>query len=279
MPVDRVPTLGLDVDTVDDLDGAARRAGATCAAARRTPAGCWRASGAWAPMIDGPRGRTTRAAGGPGRRRPRGAARGARGADGFAAGEVLVVAHKVVSKAEGRVVALADVVASARAPSSWPPSWARTPRATSRSSCARAPRSSAPSTACSSAAPITASCAPTPASTRPTPPGADELVLLPVDPDASRARAAGRAARPPGGGHRRLLRPRLAPRPVRRRDRDRGPGAAGGLARAHRRPRPRAAARRGSRSPTRPRPPPTSRAAARTPASPPSSSRAWSATS
>jgi coenzyme F420-0:L-glutamate ligase/coenzyme F420-1:gamma-L-glutamate ligase len=39
----------------------------------------------------------------------------ARGADGFAPGEVLVVAHKVVSKAEGRVVALADVVASPRA--------------------------------------------------------------------------------------------------------------------------------------------------------------------
>jgi len=39
----------------------------------------------------------------------------ARGAGGFMAGEVLVVAHKVVSKAEGRVVALADVVASPRA--------------------------------------------------------------------------------------------------------------------------------------------------------------------
>ena len=36
-------------------------------------------------------------------------------ASGFAAGEVLVVAHKVVSKAEGRVVALADVEPSARA--------------------------------------------------------------------------------------------------------------------------------------------------------------------
>ena len=39
----------------------------------------------------------------------------ARGAGGFMGGEVLVVAHKVVSKAEGRVVALADVVASPRA--------------------------------------------------------------------------------------------------------------------------------------------------------------------
>lgn len=35
--------------------------------------------------------------------------------DAFAPGEVLVVAHKVVSKAEGRVVALADVTPSARA--------------------------------------------------------------------------------------------------------------------------------------------------------------------
>jgi coenzyme F420-0:L-glutamate ligase / coenzyme F420-1:gamma-L-glutamate ligase len=39
----------------------------------------------------------------------------ARGDEGFAPGEVLVVAHKVVSKAEGRVVALADVEPSARA--------------------------------------------------------------------------------------------------------------------------------------------------------------------
>jgi coenzyme F420-0:L-glutamate ligase/coenzyme F420-1:gamma-L-glutamate ligase len=39
----------------------------------------------------------------------------ARGGDGFAPGEVLVVAHKVVSKAEGRVVALADVEPSERA--------------------------------------------------------------------------------------------------------------------------------------------------------------------
>jgi coenzyme F420-0:L-glutamate ligase/coenzyme F420-1:gamma-L-glutamate ligase len=39
----------------------------------------------------------------------------ARGAGGFAPGEVLVVAHKVVSKAEGRVVALRDVEPSERA--------------------------------------------------------------------------------------------------------------------------------------------------------------------
>jgi coenzyme F420-0:L-glutamate ligase/coenzyme F420-1:gamma-L-glutamate ligase len=39
----------------------------------------------------------------------------ARGDGGFAAGDVLVVAHKVVSKAEGRVVSLGDVEPSARA--------------------------------------------------------------------------------------------------------------------------------------------------------------------
>jgi coenzyme F420-0:L-glutamate ligase/coenzyme F420-1:gamma-L-glutamate ligase len=39
----------------------------------------------------------------------------ARGDGGFAPGEVLVVAHKVVSKAEGRVVALRDVEPSPRA--------------------------------------------------------------------------------------------------------------------------------------------------------------------
>jgi coenzyme F420-0:L-glutamate ligase / coenzyme F420-1:gamma-L-glutamate ligase len=39
----------------------------------------------------------------------------ARGDEGFAPGEVLVVAHKVVSKAEGRVVALRDVEPSERA--------------------------------------------------------------------------------------------------------------------------------------------------------------------
>ncbi|HWH93940.1 MAG TPA: coenzyme F420-0:L-glutamate ligase [Baekduia sp.] len=39
----------------------------------------------------------------------------ARGDGGFAPGEVLVLAHKVVSKAEGRVVALGDVMPSPRA--------------------------------------------------------------------------------------------------------------------------------------------------------------------
>ncbi len=45
----------------------------------------------------------------------------------FAAGDVLVVAHKVVSKAEGRVVALGDVVPSARAVELATP-WGKDPR-------------------------------------------------------------------------------------------------------------------------------------------------------
>ena len=45
---------------------------------------------------------------------------------------MLAVAHKVVSKAEGRVVDLAAVEPTAEARASWPPSTART-RATSRS--------------------------------------------------------------------------------------------------------------------------------------------------
>ena len=45
---------------------------------------------------------------------------------GLAAGDVLAVAHKVVSKAEGRVRRLADVVPGPRARSTSPPSTART---------------------------------------------------------------------------------------------------------------------------------------------------------
>lgn len=46
---------------------------------------------------------------------------------GFATGDVLVVAHKIVSKAEGRVVALADVVPSPRAEALAQP-WGKDPR-------------------------------------------------------------------------------------------------------------------------------------------------------
>ena len=83
--------------------------------------------------------------------------------------------------------------------------------------------------------------------------------LLPRDPDAT-ARAL-RAALPgprPAVVITDSLRPRLAPRPVRRRDRRRRARAARRLARAPRRRAAASCTRRGSRSPTRPRPPPTS---------------------
>ena len=53
----------------------------------------------------------------------------------------------------------------------------------------------------------------------------DSLVLLPLDPDALGPGAARRAARAPGGGDHRQLRPRVARGPVRDRDRDRRPPA------------------------------------------------------
>ena len=59
--------------------------------------------------------------------------------------DVLVIAHKVVSKAEGRVRRLADIEPSA-APASSPPSTTRT-RATSRPSSTRRPSSCAPTAA------------------------------------------------------------------------------------------------------------------------------------
>ena len=57
------------------------------------------------------------------------------------------IAHKVVSKAEGRIRALADVAAERRARSSSPPSTARTP-ATSRSCSTSPARCCAPPAAC-----------------------------------------------------------------------------------------------------------------------------------
>ena len=58
-------------------------------------------------------------------------------------GDVLAVAHKVVSKAEGRVVRLADVSARRARRARWPPSTART-RGTCRSCSTSPPRSCAP---------------------------------------------------------------------------------------------------------------------------------------
>ena len=103
--------------------------------------------------------------------------------------DVLCVAHKVVSKAEGRIVRLADVDARARARSRWPPSTART-RGCSRSCSRRRPRWCAPTPGGSSAARGTGSCARTRASTRPTWARRRRSILLPLDPDALGAGAA-----------------------------------------------------------------------------------------
>ena len=72
-------------------------------------------------------------------------AAGAQAAGGFAAGDVLVVAHKIVSKAEGAVVDLRRS-GRPRGRASWPTSTART-RARCRSCSTRAPQSCAPSAA------------------------------------------------------------------------------------------------------------------------------------
>ncbi len=95
-----------------------------------------------------------------------------------------MIAHKVVSKSEGRIRRLADVHPSPQALDSSARSTART-RATSRS-CSTSPASScAPPTASSSASPTTGSSAPTPASTPRTCQARSTVLLLPNDPDAS----------------------------------------------------------------------------------------------
>ena len=115
-------------------------------------------------------------------------------------GDVLVVAHKVVSKAEGARASRSPTSSPASARASSRASTART-RATSRScSTSRAERRCAPSAACSSAAPATASCAPTPASTPPTPPRdgrARPAARATPTPRARALRAALPGARPP----------------------------------------------------------------------------------
>lgn len=104
----------------------------------------------------------------------------------FAAGDVLVVAHKIVSKAEGRVVALADVTPSARAVALAEP-WGKDPRQVEvvlRESAAvvRAERGvlvcrTRHGFVCANAG-VDASNAGAP----------DAVVLLPLDPDASARR-------------------------------------------------------------------------------------------
>lgn len=108
----------------------------------------------------------------------------ARGGDGFAPGEVLVVAHKVVSKAEGRVVRLSTVEPSPRALALARELGKRDPRHVEvvlrqSAEIVRAQRGVLISRTrhgfvCANAGVDASNAA-----------GADELILLPEDPDAS----------------------------------------------------------------------------------------------
>jgi hypothetical protein len=199
----------------------------------------------------------------------------AAGADALAGGDVLVVAHKVVSKAEGAIVALDDVQPGGRARE-----LARQLAKDARHVQVVLDQSAAVLRAergvlvcrthhgfvCANAGVDASNAAP------------GTVVCLPRDPDASARGLRAALPGPPGGRHHRLLRPRLAPRAGRRGDRRR---------RAWRRSRTGAGAptragascaRPGSPSPTRPPRPPTS-SAPRTPAAPPSRCPGSSATS
>ena len=164
-------------------------------------------------------------------------AAGAQAAGGFAAGDVLVVAHKIVSKAEGAVVDLQTVRPTARA-RFLADEHGKDPRAVQvvldeSAAILRAERGVLISRTrhgfvCANAG-VDASNA-----------GAeDRVVTLPSDPDAS-ARAALRAALPRVARRRdrRFVRARMASRAVRRRDRHRRSRAARRLARPRRRRRP-----------------------------------------
>ena len=108
-----LPSLGLDVDTPGRPRGAARRPRPT------RPGGAPRARARCSSRCSATRRRVIALEAlrgpprGPARRRPRRAARGRPAS--CAPTDVLAVAHKVVSKAEGRVVRLADVEPGERA--------------------------------------------------------------------------------------------------------------------------------------------------------------------
>ena len=142
MRVGRLPSLELDVDTPGDLEALraalrARRGGASAHARAARAAGQRGVRLAPLPGLPEVRPGDDLAA--------LLAAAGARLDPPLGPADVLVVAHKVVSKAEGRVRALADVEPR-RERSSSPPSTART-RATSRRSSTRLSSSCAPTAA------------------------------------------------------------------------------------------------------------------------------------
>ena len=102
----------------------------------------------------------------------------------FEPGDILVVKHKIVSKAEDRIVDLATIKPSAATDSLGRRNTISMP-ASSNSLCAKAAPSSAARTACSSPRRITASSAPTAAWTFPTSMAAATPCFCPLDPDRS----------------------------------------------------------------------------------------------
>ena len=196
--------------------------------------------------------------------------------DDLGAGDVLALAHKVVSKAEGRIVRLGDVAPGPRA-LALAAEHGKDPRHVEvvLSESAQLVRASAGRLICRTRHGFVCANAGVDASNAPEP---DSLVLLPEDPDGIGARPARTAARPPGRRDHRLVRPRLAPRAVRGGDRVRRARAARGLARAARRGRARVA-RHGHRDRRRGGGGSRISFAPRTRASRPCGCAAWSGTS
>ena len=272
------PSLVLDVDTADDLAVLRDALDARDAAAPPTRAGCSRAPGRGG---EPPRGRGALAGppGGPPRRRPRRAARAARAATLRRRRRARRSRTRSSRRPRARIVALADVVAARARARARRASTART-RATCRSSStsrAELVRAERGVLICRTRHGFVCANAGVDASNAP---GAGHARPAAARPGRSSARAlrARAARRAPARRHHRLVRPRVAPRAGRGRDRRRRARAARRLARAPRRAPGASCARRRSRSPTRPRRPPTS-CATRTRASRRSSSAASSATS
>ena len=146
--------------------------------------------------------------------------------------DVLVIAHKVVSKAEGRMVRLADVTPGERA-TALAAEHGKDPRHVEviLSEATELVRADAGRLICRTRHGFVCANAGVDASNAAEP---DSLILLPVDPDASARALRARLPSRPAVRHHRLVRPRLAAGPVRGRDRDRRAGAAAGLARASR---------------------------------------------
>ena len=116
---------------------------------------------------------------------------------GYEPGDVLVVAHKVVSKAEGALRPLDGRRRRASARGRSPREHGKDPRHVQVDPRRVGASCCAPSAACSSAAPTTASCAPTPASTPPTRPRTARSCSCRATPTRAPARCAPRCPNRP----------------------------------------------------------------------------------